>query len=248
MNSSQGESEVSGSSSSGPCCGCADLRRRFVTLHTATARLLHPPTASRGEVEVRGDFRTVTSHARLWDAFSSVVQRFPDRPALVIGEACISYAELGQWCLRVAHDLLQDSVHRPGDRIALMLDNGPEFIAAYFGVLAAGGVVVPLPPNIEWNRLERIVQLCGVTRILSSVPIVVRRPELDAEDCRSVDLNLKSRPTLLPVQPLLVRNQSLAMIMFTSGSSGEPKGVMLSDAQYPVQHAVDSELSAHPGR
>ncbi len=211
-----------------------ELRHRFVTLDWAANGhdWAHPELlASRESVNASCDDEEVelTYRQRVSDAFLGAVCRYADSPALVLGPRTIRYAELGQWSLAVAYHLLEEPGFRTGDRVALMLENGPEFIAAYYGVLAAGGVVVPLPVNIEWCRLERIAHICGINRILARRQLVARRPEVDLDDCASIDLRASVPFSIPRIDPLRIDGQSLAMIMFTSGSSGEPKGVMLSD-------------------
>jgi len=163
------------------------------------------------------------------DAFFAAVHDFAGRSALVTHQHTYRYADLGRQALAVADHLLSDASYRPGDRVALMLDNGAEFIAAYYGVLAAGGVVVPLPGNIELSRLERIGDICQLRKVLSSRQIAERRSEIAADNCPTIDLRGRGRQATPEVEPLSVDGHSLAMIMFTSGSSGDPKGVMLSD-------------------
>src|SRR3712207_9378658 len=67
----------------------------------------------------------------------------PDKPALVLGEKEVTYAELRGAAGRVANALASMGV-RPGDRVAIMLPNVPQFVAAYYGILAMGPAVVPL--------------------------------------------------------------------------------------------------------
>ncbi len=168
-------------------------------------------------------------HGRLSDAFFTIAQRQAQRTALVVGRRPFSYGELACQAQQVAQRLQSSAHFLPGDRVGLMLHNGPEFIAAYYGVLAAGGVLVPLPPNIEWHRLERIAGMCGIRQILSQRQVMKRRTEVAESDIECWDLQARVTGPPPPAQRGCAAGSSLAMIMFTSGSSGDPKGVMLSD-------------------
>jgi long-chain acyl-CoA synthetase len=81
----------------------------------------------------------------------ATVRHGGDRPALRPGEAVVSYAALDDASARVA-DLLRERGIEPGDRIGLMLPNVPQFAFAYYGVLRAGGVVVPM--NVPLKHRE----------------------------------------------------------------------------------------------
>jgi long-chain acyl-CoA synthetase len=74
-----------------------------------------------------------------------------DRPALLLDGAAVTYAELDDGSARMAR-LLRGRGVAPGDRVGIMLPNVPQFAAAYYGVLRAGGVVVPM--NVLLKRRE----------------------------------------------------------------------------------------------
>ncbi|MFE7776706.1 AMP-binding protein [Streptomyces sp. NPDC057445] len=71
-----------------------------------------------------------------------------DRTALRLGDVAVSYRMLDQGSARMA-GLLHDRGMKPGDRVAIMLPDVPEFALAYFGVLRAGGIVVPMNPLLK---------------------------------------------------------------------------------------------------
>ncbi len=78
-------------------------------------------------------------------------ERAPESPAIRLGEAELSYAELDDRSARLA-TLLRERGLAPGDRIGIMLPNVPEFPISYYGVLRAGGIVVPM--NVLLKRRE----------------------------------------------------------------------------------------------
>ncbi|MEU3610630.1 AMP-binding protein, partial [Streptomyces sp. NPDC035033] len=91
-------------------------------------------------------------------------RRQPERPALRLGERVISYAELDEHSARAAALLRSEGVE-PGDRVALMLPNVPEFVVLYYGILRAGAVVVPMNPLLKTRETEFHLADSGAVRL-----------------------------------------------------------------------------------
>ncbi|MEH0626893.1 AMP-binding protein [Streptomyces stelliscabiei] len=91
--------------------------------------------------------------ANLAQFLVETAQREQGRPALRLGDQVIGYTELEERSARAAALLRAEGV-RPGDRVALMLPNVPEFVALYYGVLRAGAVVVPMNPLLKTRETE----------------------------------------------------------------------------------------------
>ncbi|PUB82478.1 MAG: acyl-phosphate glycerol 3-phosphate acyltransferase [gamma proteobacterium symbiont of Ctena orbiculata] len=150
----------------------------------------------------------------------------------------ISYRDLWQGAIRVASALWERSV-RPGDRVALMLPTGESYFFSFFGVLLAGAVPVPIYPPTRPSQLEEhlrrhghILRNAGV-RILISFQEAHRVARLFKTQVPSlhhiVDWSELDKATAPP--PAAPRKgEDIAFLQYSSGSTGDPKGVVLSHA------------------
>jgi amino acid adenylation domain-containing protein len=133
----------------------------------------------------------------------------PAATALISNTASWTYAELDRAAERIAAGLLTAGMP-PGARIGVMLDRSPELIATVLGVLRAGAAVVPLDVSYPRARIDAMINRVQPFRVISEIAEV--RALLEA-----------SVTTILPA----IDQDSAAYVLFTSGSTGEPKGVTM---------------------
>lgn len=167
---------------------------------------------------------------------------FPQKPALVFRNRPIPYAELDEWVRRSAAGLQSLGI-RKGDRVALLVGNVPEFLYVFYGTVSLGGVAVPLDPTLTPEELGYILADCEarvVTAQIDLLPLVLavrdRVPSIEhvlvvgpaptPRGTRSLDELLDRSAGGRPVVD--TEEGDLAVLSYTTGTTSEPRGVMLS--------------------
>jgi acyl carrier protein len=174
-------------------------------------------------------------------AFRWHLERHPEREHLTLLEAddvreSLSYAKLWSDANEVAHGLADAGVGR-GDAVALMLPTGSAFFQVFLGAMLLGAVPVPMYPPLRWSEVEEHVRgraailANSLAKVLVTVPegmFVGRLVRAELPNLRavvSVDRLRGARPN---GQVVPADGRAIAMLQYTSGSTGDPKGVILS--------------------
>jgi long-chain acyl-CoA synthetase len=159
------------------------------------------------------------------------------RAALVFGDRRWTYGELDQDAGRVAAGLARLGV-RPGERVCLHLGNRPEFVLAYYGCQKLGAIPVALNVTYAREELAYIVRDSEAAAILTGAPFAAQLP--GASDTPTVRARVGADASgSLPFEALLgdppaptrdCDREDVAAILYTSATTGRPKGVMLTQA------------------
>jgi long-chain acyl-CoA synthetase len=160
-------------------------------------------------------------------------RRSPDAPAIRLGEIELSYAELDDCGARLATLLAAKGV-KPGDRVGVMLPNVPEFPIAYYGVLRAGGVVVPMNVLLKRREIAFYLEDSGAELLLAwhGFADEARDGAADA-GAEMIEVEPTAFASTLaehePTPGLIdTAEDDTAVILYTSGTTGKPKGAELT--------------------
>lgn len=174
-------------------------------------------------------------------------ERVPERTAAVDSDGSVTYADLDARSTRLAH-VLRDAGVRPGDRVGLYLPKSIDAIAGLYGIMKAGAAYVPLDPVAPAARLAYIMRNCDIRALITAreksvsweallaagaplQTVVVADAQTDEVQAPAGIVSfgqdaVASAPAgLCPINRI---DLDLAYILYTSGSTGQPKGVMLS--------------------
>jgi long-chain acyl-CoA synthetase len=180
--------------------------------------------------------------------------RFSDNTAVVIGDLRLTYAQLWGHAKQYAAVLRERGVE-PGDKVALLLPNTPHFPLAYFGALALGAVAVPVHALLKAEEIEYVltdsgakVLVCAAPLLaegakgaeLAGVPVLAVMDGGDASIDRIDNLALEAAPieALVPREP-----DDTAVILYTSGTTGKPKGAELTHFNVTMNVAISAQHS-----
>ena len=185
--------------------------------------------------------------ANLAHNLTATARQRPSSPALRLGDAVLSYAELDAATARVA-GLLRDQGLEPGHRVGIMLPNVPQFALAYYGVLRAGGVVVPMNVLLKQREVAYYLRDSGA-RLLFAWHEMAHAAEEGASEvgaeCLVVEPGALDR-TLAAVKPVDAvvecAADDTAVILYTSGTTGKPKGAQLTHANLAINADVTKQL------
>lgn len=166
-------------------------------------------------------------------------RNFPNSIAYIYRDKSVTYKELNQQVDQLAAGLSAQGIGK-GDGVALLLGNSPEFLITYYGILRLGAFVVPMNPLYTQGEINYILddsqakaviahisvepKLSGIKEQLENLKLVIYT---DAEDQEWTWEHLMETSNNVCLSPF-IDQEDLAVILYTSGTTGKPKGAMLS--------------------
>ena len=174
------------------------------------------------------------------ERFAKVVAACPDRPAVESADAGLSYTALNEAANRVAHRVLTDAPNSAV--IAVLAGQGVSVIVAVLGVLKTGKMLVCLDPRQPPARMIQILSDCGAQLLLTDEESFSRAKALRRPGIRLLNIDaLKTDPSL-ENPGLSIAPDASASLMYTSGSTGQPKGVIQTHRNYLQKTGVFSQV------
>ncbi len=166
--------------------------------------------------------------------FAETVRRLPDREALVAGECRISYRDLDRLVRHTAGRLLADGLGAQ-DRVCLLLGNRPDFLVLLLAILRIGAIAVPVNPREQRDGLLFILADCQAAALVSEVGLEDRIPDPAAVPWVRRFYCIAEAGGLEPAgvtrggpAARQCGEEETAILLYTSGTTGRPKGAMLT--------------------
>lgn len=201
----------------------------------------------------------------LHHAIDRSAERYAERPAFRYLSTSLSYAELVERANKLAWGLVGEGIKR-GDRVGIFLHKSLESPLAVYAIMKAGAVYVPLDPGAPVSRLRKTIQQCGIRCLIThtqkeqdtlalldgETPLecVIGLAALDRPGIRSLGWDSFDAAAGNRAPDTGMMEQDLAYIMYTSGSTGAPKGIMHTHASglSYARMAADTYAITHEDR
>ncbi|MCV6636087.1 amino acid adenylation domain-containing protein [Candidatus Albibeggiatoa sp. nov. NOAA] len=168
--------------------------------------------------------QTVTDYPRqsISDLFEQQAVRSPNAIALQFGQKTLTYAALNQSANQLAHYLIQQGVKNE-TLVGICIERSFELIIGLLAIVKAGGCYVPFDPQYPKQRLDFMLEDTGIQYLLTHSQFIENLPITEQIICIDDYENVITQSVENP--DIQINTQDLAYIMYTSGSTGQPKGV-----------------------
>ena len=165
--------------------------------------------------------------AGLWAMFSAALAARPAHEAMVCGEERWSYQATADVVERLAASFAARDI-APGDRVLMLLGNRPEFVFVLLALQRLGAIAVPIGVREQAPGLAWIAGQCGAKAIVFDDELAERVPDLPLSFAASTLGALQASTALPAPTPVSAQDTDVGLILYTSGTTGRPKGAMLT--------------------
>ncbi|MBU7314571.1 non-ribosomal peptide synthetase [Paenibacillus oleatilyticus] len=169
-------------------------------------------------------------HQSLACLFEEQVEKTPDRVAVVFGEEQLTYRELDAKSNQVAGGLLEQGI-KPGGILAILMDRSLDMVTAILAVLKTGNAYLPIDPEYPQGRIQYMLQDSGARVLLTREAVFAQAASAAGSLAEIVRMDAimlgdqEARPAIAHG-----KGSDLAYVMYTSGTTGKPKGIMTTHA------------------
>jgi amino acid adenylation domain-containing protein len=177
------------------------------------------------------------------ERFEKVVGRYPDRLALKTKKCALTYRELNAAANRVARAILTSHGEKP-EPVALMFEQGAPAIIAILAVLKTGKFYVPLDPSLPRSRSTAILADSTASLLVTNTQNLTMAESSATDGFTVINIDNLGDDLVAEDPKVSIAPDALAYIVYTSGSTGEPKGVVQTH-RYALYHVFEYGNSFH---